>query len=180
MLCPMATEYWGSLYLFYFKMALPIVIAFYFYFRGFGDVKEIKLVYLFFVWYVITRILNGDVSLADEGDMVVNLAASAMLLPLCFITEGKEREKLLDLICAAASVFYTALGIISIYASLKQVSIPNPFSLQPDSYIVTFNYESRSILLDKNPNICCNWFFISFFMLVYEFIKQKNGICVCP
>ena len=66
----------------YFLYPIPVLTAFYLYFRGLRDGAEIRLLLLFSLWLAITRVLNGDPALVREGYLVLDSLMMALFLSL--------------------------------------------------------------------------------------------------
>lgn len=164
-------EIWGNIYCVYYMCLIPILIAFTLYFRRLNEPMEIKLILIFWGWVFITRLLNGDYYLTKDADMVINTGMIYVFLVACIALKGKSRDRFLDWISIITAVFYTLVALVCLYAVLFRKELYNPFT---GDEMCGFMDIFRLTIFTKNPNNCCMWFFLAFFMLVYLFSRKKS------
>lgn len=162
---------WVNVYCVYYIWLIPVFIAFTFYFRRpFGSPEE-KLLLLYWAWVFISRLLNGDFFLTKDGDMVLNIGLACTLFPVCLCMKREERQRFLDILSMVVAGFYTLVSLVCLYALLYHKELFNPFT---GGNLCSFYYGYRLSVFGKNPNECVLWFFLGFFLLVYQFFRRKN------
>lgn len=146
---------------------------------------ELKLMLLFALWMLFTRILRWDVKAYIENwrthgpafpeDMasIVHALVIYPSLAACLILHGRNRERFLDGIALVTASFSTITTTFCLYAVLHKTDIPIPHT---SWFLCKFgNY--RLWILGKNPNIGCMWYFLGIVFLVYLFCRTKNRAC---
>ena len=162
---------WVNVYCVYYIWLIPVFIAFTFYFRRpFGSPEE-KLLLLYWAWVFISRLLNGDFFLTKDGDMVLNIGLACALFPVCLCLKSEERQRFLDILSLVVAGFYTLVSLICLYALLYHKELFNPLT---GGNLCSFYFGYRLSVFGKNPNECTLWFFLGFFLLVYQFFRRKN------
>ena len=145
---------------------------------------ELKLVLIFAVWVIFTRILRWDVKsyieycrsngLTLPADTLIMAGAAATYLPMAasLILRGRNRERFLDTVAIITASFFTLTTLFSLYAVLYKTQIRTPGGL----YLCMFA-DSRLYVFGKNPNACGMWYFLSLSFLAYLFTRTKKRLC---
>ena len=145
---------------------------------------ELKLVLLFAVWVIFTRVLRWDVKsyieycrsngLTLPADTLIMAGAAAMYLPMAasLILRGRNRERFLDAVAIITASFFTLTTLFSLYAVLYKTQIRTPGGL----YLCMFA-DSRLYVFGKNPNACGMWYFLSLSFLAYLFTRTQKRLC---
>lgn len=171
MLWPVNIYLWKSIYESYYVIVIPILSAFFLFFRGWRDNGiEIKTAMILSLWIFLTRILNGDVVLKYDIGLVHTAVLAVLLISAGSVLTCSQRKTFLNLFSAIVCIFYFAAGLIGIYASLKGLYIANPIT---QATVCSFEM-GRLSFFDFNPNGCAVFFFVSFFLLARLFFAAKK------
>lgn len=165
--------YWGRAYQAWFHIAVIVLLTLYFSRRGLSGTLEVKVMLLFAVWYMFSRMIGGHIWLDDEYNGIVDCFSYILFLSLCQLLPREGRLKLLDWLGAVIAVFYTLLALICIYAAVFQTVVPNPFEAGTVASL-DVDFTNRLYAFDRHPNICGNWFFVAAFLLIYLFFRTKK------
>ena len=173
-------DIWGEIYSVYYMFLVPALIAVYFAHKRLEGPVELKLFVFYWIWIFVSRLLNGDFYLTHDGDMVLNIGLSCVMMAVCLLLEGKERQRFLDGLSIAAGGFYSLLSVCGLYAVLYQKELYNP--LTGGSLCGFWHYGglSRLQLLGKHANETAVWFFLGFFLLMYLFFRHKSLLWRIP
>ena len=173
-------DIWGQIYSVYYMFLVPALIAVYFTYKRLEGPVELKLFVFYWIWIFVSRLLNGDFYLTHDGDMVLNIGLSCVMMAVCLLLDGKERQRFLDGISIAAGGFYSLLSVCGLYAVLYQKELYNP--LTGGSLCGFWHYGglSRLQLLGKHANETAVWFFLGFFLLMYLFFRHKSLLWRIP
>lgn len=173
-------DIWGQIYCVYYMFLVPALIAVYFAYKRLEGPVELKLFVFYWIWIFVSRLLNGDFYLTHDGDMVLNMGLGCVMMAVCLLLEGKERQRFLDGISIAVSGFYSLLSVCGLYAVLYQKELYNP--LTGGSLCGFWYYDglSRLQLLGKHANETAVWFFLGFFLLMYLFFRHKSLLWRIP
>lgn len=173
-------DIWEEIYSVYYMFLVPALIAVYFAYKRLEGPVELKLFIFYWIWIFVSRLLNGDFYLTHDGDMVLNIGLSCVMMAVCLLLDGKERQRFLDGLSIAAGGFYSLLSVCGLYAVLYQKELYNP--LTGGSLCGFWHYDglSRLQLLGKHANETAVWFFLGFFLLMYLFFRHKSLLWRIP
>lgn len=173
-------DIWGQIYCVYYMFLVPALIAVYFAYKRLEGPVELKLFVFYWIWIFVSRLLNGDFFLTHDGDMVLNIGLGCVMMAVCLLLDGKQRQRFLDGISIAVSGFYSLLSVCGLYAVLYQKELYNP--LTGGSLCGFWYYDglSRLQLLGKHANETAVWFFLGFFLLMYLFFRHKSLLWRIP
>ena len=173
-------DIWGQIYCVYYMFLVPALIAVYFAYKQLEGSVELKLFIFYWIWIFVSRLLNGDLYLTHDGDMVLNMGLACVMMAVCLLLDGKERQRFLEWISIAVSGFYSLLSVCGLYAVLYQKELYNP--LTGGSLCGFWHYDglSRLQLLGKHANETAVWFFLGFFLLMYLFFRHKSLLWRIP
>lgn len=160
-----------GVFLNFYIHSIPILVAFYYFFRRGKDGAEVKLLLAFCIWLVLSRALNGDASLTHEVGTVRNMFVMLLSMTACMVLSAQKRLIFIDCISLVVCLFYTILAVVGIFGTLYQRTLLNPFS---GTELISFYKSHRVCFLGLNPNTGAYWFFISFFLLIYLFFRTKK------
>ena len=163
---------WYAIYCVYYLYLIPVLIAFSLYFKSFRKPLEVKLFILYWLWVYISRLLNGDYFLTFDGAIVLDIGLGCVFLTACVALSAKDRICFLDWMSIAVSGYFTLVGLAAMYGVILQRELRNPLF-----YGELMGFEDRMYRLTvfgKSSNECVMWFFISFFLLIYLFVRKKN------
>lgn len=165
-------DIWGGIYTVYYPFLVPVLIAFTVYFRRGEWEREEKLFLLFWAWVFVSRLLNRDFYLTKDADMVLNTGVAYVFLAVCLALKGERRQRLLDGVSLAVIAFYSLLALACLCSVLLRKELYNPLTgtFLCGFYAGTF----RLTAFGKNPNECTMWFFLAFYLIVYQVFRQKS------
>lgn len=164
----------------YFLYPIPVLTAFYLYFRGLRDGAEIRLLLLFSLWLAITRVLNGDPALVREGYLVLDSLMMALFLSLGLLLDKRGRRICLNVISVGAGLFFFALGLLGIYVFVTGATLVNPLTEAVTTAGLGKTDFYRLTLLGVNPNTTALWFFLSACLMAYQFFACRRKLWRIP
>ena len=173
-------DIWGQIYCVYYMFLVPALVAVYFAQKWPDRPVELTLFILYWIWIFISRLLNGDFFLTQDGDMVLNIGLSCVMLAVCTLLKGRARQRFLGWISIAVCGFYSLLSVCGLYAVLFRKELYNPLT---GGSLCGFWYTgglARLQLLGKHANEVAVWFFLSFFLLMYLFFRHKSLLWRIP
>lgn len=170
---------WDTLYATVFVAAFPILAAFFLYFGGLKLGAEVKLLFAFWVWFLISRILNGSEAFTNEFATWVGFGMFFVTCAAGLMASAEQRRRLLNWVGGIACGYYTALAVTSVVCAVMRISILNPITQGQICAMHNFGFY-RLIVLDNNPNIGALWFFEVFFLLVYFFFSCRKKLWRIP
>ena len=173
-------DIWEQIYCVYYMFLVPALVAVYFARKRPDRPVELTLFILYWIWIFISRLLNGDFFLTQDGDMVLNIGLSCVMLAVCTLLKGRDRQRFLDWISLAVCGFYSLLSLCGLYAVLFRKELYNPLT---GGSLCGFWYTgglARLQLLGKHANEVAVWFFLSFFLLMYLFFRHKSLLWRIP
>ena len=173
-------DIWGQIYCVYYMFLVPALIAVYLSHRRLEGPVELKLFIFYWIWIFVSRLLNGDFYLTHDGDMVLNIGLSCVMMAVCLLLDGKERQRFLDGLSIAAGGFYSLLSVCGLYAVLYQKELYNPLTGGSLCNFWYYDGLSRLQLLGKHANETAVWFFLGFFLLIYLFFRHKSLLWRIP
>ena len=173
-------DIWGEIYSVYYMFLVPALIAVYFAYKRLEGPVELKLFVFYWIWIFVSRLLNGDFYLTHDGDMVLNIGLSCVMMAVCLLLDGKERQRFLDGLSIAAGGFYSLLSVCGLYAVLYQKELYNPLTGGSLCNFWYYDGLSRLQLLGKHANETAVWFFLGFFLLIYLFFRHKSLLWRIP
>ena len=165
---------WYSVYSVYYLYLTPILVAFSLYFKRLREPAEVKLLFLYCLWVYITRLLNGDYFLTYDAGVLLDICVDCVFLTVCVGLRARDRQRFLDVISFVVAGYYTLLALAGLYGVILKRELHIPFSWES---LVEFEGDmSRLSIFGVHPNICGLWFLISFFLLLYLFLRNRNII----
>ncbi len=166
-------DLWYQLYLGYFIYLAPVLIAFSLYFKGLRGAVEVRLYMFYCLWLLISRLLNGDIFLSSDIVTVLDIGMGCAFLTACLSLDGRERQRYLDWLSILFAGYITFMSLLSMYGVLLRRELFVPIT---GGYMVSFTADSisRLGLFLTHPNESAMWFFLSFFLLLYLFVRKKN------
>ena len=156
----------------YYRLGIPAMVAVYCAVRGFRDGTEMKILILYMIWAVISRILNGDRFLLIEGDYLIDLSTMILLLAPGILLRGQSREKLFSTAAAIIVVFHLIMAIICIYTAVTRTFLENPIDFWGIGYPNLS--ENRLYFLSYQWNETAGLFVIAFGLSLMLLFRTKN------
>ena len=163
----------------WYMMAVPVLTAGVLYFRRLQDGLEIKLLVCYWLWYLLSRVLNGDLALVEDFLYVFDLQLMIPFLLLGMTLDAAGRRRFLDWFSAVVGLFHFALGLAALWAFLLRTRALNPITR---GYLVFVDqgYFNRINILDTNPNSSAFWFMMALLLMVYQFFACRKKLWRVP
>lgn len=153
-----------------------VLAAFYLYFRGLSDGPEIALALAFVLWHALSRILNGDVALQQEGYLVMKGPLMVCMLSLGPVLTRAKRRRALYGFGLAAGIFFTLLGVVDLYSFVTRRTLH--YALTDVTTGIAYGF--RMEILGYNPNTVGFWYLLSTAFLVYIFLDCRRKFWRIP
>lgn len=164
----------------WYAALLPVLLAGTLYFCKQWDKWEYRLLVLYFLWYVLSRILCGDPALKEEYLTVIQLSVMIPFFALGLTLNEEKRKRFLDIFSGIAGGFYFLLGLLCIYTFILRIQIQNPITQQFICGVKRASGFSRLNVLDINVDTTAFWFMSSFFLMVYQFFACRQKLWRIP
>lgn len=163
----------------YYMAFVPVLTAAALYFGGLRRETEYRLVLVYWLWYILSRILCGDRALEYEFVPCVDLSLMLPCLLTGLVLEREERRRALNCLCAVAGGYYCGIALISFYTFVRRVMLVSPitgghFGILPGEDFV------RIVIMDYNVDVTSCWFMMAFFLMLYAFFACKNKLWRIP
>ncbi len=180
MIWPTYTLFWGKFHNTYFITAAIIIVSFNLYFRHSQKNVEAKLLGLFWVWFCLAKILNGDGTLTENYYLVISLAVCFSCVSVGLAASKKQREVFLDWFSIAVGLFYAIVGIVCLYCMLSGKTVLNPIS--GDIIAQRFAEEQvvRLDLFNSHPNKTGGIFLVPFCLMLIQLFRCENRFWRIP
>ena len=169
-----------NIYLFYslretwVVAAVPVLVAAGLYFYRYRDCAEQRLLIWFFLWFILSRMLNGDIALTKDFWTLFHVSLMIPFLSLGLCLKENERKRLINVLSAVVGGFYFLIGLLCIYAFLLRTEIPNPLSQQFICGIQQPTGFDRMNVMDMNPDTTGFWFMSAFLLMLYQFFACEK------
>lgn len=164
----------------WYAALLPVLFAGTLYFCKQWGKWEYRILVLYFLWYVFSRMLCGDPALTGEYTTVLQISVMVPVFALGITLNTPERRSFLDVFSAVVGGFYFLLGLLCIYTFLLRIRIQNPITQQFICGIKKAEGFSRLSVLDINVDSTAFWFMGSFFLMVYQFFSCRRKFWRIP
>ena len=180
MVWPVQPLFWGKFHNTYFITAAIIAVSFNLYFRHSHKNRETLLLGLFWVWFCLAKILNGDGTLTENYYRVISLAVCFSFVSVGLAASKQLRKVFLDWFSIVVTLFYAAVGILCLYSMLSGKTVWNPISGDIIAQSVAEEQVVRLDLFTSHPNRTGGIFLIPFCLMIYQFFRCKNKIWRIP
>ena len=167
---PVAPYNWDGFYSFPYKVLSVILITAFIYFNFKTVQLEAKLVIGYCCWLIISRILNGDMLLSQDGIMVMDICVSCMMLTILLLNDKDKRLRIMDFAAVALVALFTVGAVFGIYTAITQNYFINPLS---EWYLINI-VSGRLCIFDSNPNVGGYWVMTAVLLSGYLFMRHKN------
>ena len=158
----------------------PVLIAGALYFCRPRGRTEYRLLLLYMLWILLTRILNGDRTLSQSYRFVLDLGLMLPFLLLGLTLDRAGRRRLLNWLSVLLGLYFFALGALCILAFLRRTSYYNPITGGVLAGVSSTTYFARANILDTNPNATAYWFFMSLSLMLYQFFAVRHRFWRIP
>ncbi len=141
---------------------------------------EYRLLLLYMLWIVASRILNGDVTLSREYRFVLDLSLMLPFLLLGLTLDRAGRRRLLNWLSVLLGLYFFALGLLCIAAFVLREEFYNPVTGGVLAAVSETTSFARANILDTNPNTTAYWFFMPLCLMLYQFFACRHRIWRIP
>ena len=141
---------------------------------------EYRLLLLFMLWLVISRVLCGDRALSREALFVLDMSLMLPFLLLGLTLDNAGRRRLLNLLSVVLGLYFFALGLLCITAFLLRAEFFNPITGGTLASVSSTTYFERANILDTNPNATAYWFFMPLSLMLCQFFACRHKILRIP
>lgn len=170
---------WENLRSTYYYMAVPPLVAFCLYFRWGKNCVELRALIAFWLWYFVSRLLNGGQVLVDDFGGVLNFSLYFAFATVGFILKPEQRMRYLTWLGAVLAAWLSILGLISLYTALFRLTLINPIT---DGILCRMPASgfARLDLFDQYPNYTAMWFFVGMALTPFLFLRCKRKLWRVP
>ena len=158
---------------------VPVLVAAVFYFRRFRDGAEYKLLFAYWAWFWFSRALNGSPLLDYDFRVFFDLSLMMPFFAFGTALTRAERTRFLDWLSAVVGGFYFIFGLIALYAFLHRSMYEMPI-LGRDIGIIREAGYARINFFDNHPNTPGYWYYISLFLMIYQFFHCEKKLWRIP
>ena len=141
---------------------------------------EYRLLLVYMLWVVITRVLNGDHALSREYRFVLDLSLMLPFLLLGLTLDRAGRRRLLNWLSVLLGLYFFALGLACIAAFLLHTEFYNPITGGVLAGVSATTSFERANILDTNPNAAAYWFFMPLTLMLYQFFACRRRLWRIP
>ena len=156
----------------YYHLGVPALVAVYVAVRGFRDGTGMKILLLYVLWAVFSRIPNGDRFLVIEGDYLIDLSTMILLFAPGVLLQGRRRDRLFDVTAGVIILFYLAMAAVCIYTATTRTFVENPIDYRGIGYPTPS--ETRLYFLSYQWNETAGQFLIAFGLCLVLFFRTRN------
>ncbi len=157
----------------YYAAAVPVLVAATLYFRRFRDGLEFKLLVFYWLWFLLSRMLNHNLALVDDHYLCFDLSLMLPMFVLGLVLDAEGRRRFLDWLSAVVGGYYFLLGILCLIAFLLRRQFVNPITEGLIGMATKSGYE-RIHILDTNVDSTAYWFFTGFLLMLYQFFACRD------
>ncbi len=168
-----------SLYATYYLMFMPPLVAFCLYFRWGKDCVELRALLAFWIWFNISRVLNGGQTMVGDFSWSLNFSLYYAFAVVGFVLEPKQRMTYLTWLGAILSAYISVLAVFCIIAAVYRTGFANPITKGTLCWIGSSGF-SRLLLYGLNPNISAIRFFAGMSLAPFLFFRCKRKLWRIP
>ena len=163
----------------YYRMAVPVLIAGVLYFRRLRDGWEGRLLLAYWLWFWLTRVLNGSPALQHDFQLTFDLGLMFPLFVLGLSLDRDGRRRFLNWFSALVGGYHFLLAAICLYAFMTHRLLINPITEGSLGMQGVSGFQ-RINILDTNPDATSYWFMMSLFLMVYQFFACRRKLWRIP
>ena len=152
----------------FYVCVVPVLVAAVFYFRRLQDGTEYKILLAYWIWFWISRALNGSPLLDRDFGVFFDLSLMLPFFAFGAALTKTERDRFLDWLSAVVGGFYFIIGLIALYAFLHR-SMYDIWLLGGAVGIIRDWSYARIDFFGIHPNISAFWYMISLLLMIYQF-----------
>ena len=153
-------------------------IMLYYVIKRFKDGRGVKILTLYALWVLLTRIISGCFFNEDDLLFSTGMFVCVLSLALAYQFDVKKRQALLNVLTIVFIGIITFVSAIGVYAALIQKPVDIDF-FGKTLNAADFRYQEgvlRLRIADAHPNISACWVFLCIFLLVNRFFSSGNII----
>ena len=163
----------------YYMMAVPVLTAGVLYFRRLRDGREAQLLLAYWLWFWLTRVLNGSPALQHDFQLTFDLGLMFPLFVLGLSLDRDGRRRFLNWFSALVGGYHFLLAVICLYAFMTHRLLINPITEGSLGMQGVTGFQ-RINILDTNPDATSYWFMMSLFLMVYQFFACRRKLWRVP
>ena len=163
----------------YYMIAVPLLVGGVLYFRKLRDGLEYKLLLGYWIWFWLTRVLNGSPALNHDFQITFDLALMIPFFGLGLAMNAVRRRRFLNWLSAIVGGYHFLLGLVCLLAFLQRRVYINPIT-EGSIGLQTSTYFSRIDVFDTHPNVTAFWFLMALFLMIYQFFACENKLWRIP
>ncbi|MBQ9250898.1 MAG: O-antigen ligase family protein [Oscillospiraceae bacterium] len=163
----------------YYSAAVPVVVAGVLYFRRFRDGTEFKLLVFYWLWFLLSRMLNHNLALVDDQYLCFDLSLMLPMFVLGLVLDADGRRRFLDWFSAVAGGYYFLLGLLCLAAFVLRRQFINPITEGLIGMATKSGYE-RINILDTNVDSTAYWFMTGVLLMLYQFFACRKKLWRIP
>ncbi len=173
--------FWGSIKDSYIALAIPVLFSFYLYFRRLREARELRLLALYWLWYIISRFICKANTIIYALPYYMDLSLMITFCTVGFVLDKEERSLFFNCLTAVACGFFFILGCMGIYTVLTRQELHNPFTGQVISSLrLSGNGLSQLTLLETYSTIVASWYLMCILIMAVQFFKCKRKLWRVP
>ena len=131
---------------------------------------ELTIGAAFFLWYALTRILNGDVLFDNACYNTAFLGmALCVALPFAGTLKGSKRQWVETAVGVLLVGVLSVIAVLSVYAIVSRQSLQLPFA----TFTIELDTEQRLQIWQTHANITGGLYATAFLIALYHLLRQK-------
>lgn len=158
---------------------VPVLVAAVLYERQLRDGTEYKLLFAFWVWFWLSRALNGSPTLDHDFDLFFDFSLMMPFFALGIALTRTERERFINWLSAVIGGFYFILGLFALSAFLRHSLYMLPLA-DAQIGIAPGAGSMRIIILNDDYNFIAFCYLISLFLMIYQFFHCEKKLWRVP
>ena len=111
-----------------YLFVVPVLVTGVLYYRGLRDGAELRLMVLYMVWAVVSRILCGDTALNRGYLFLLDLSLMLPMLLLGLVLDRAGRRRVLNWLSVVLGLYFFALGCLAVASFLLGREFVNPIT----------------------------------------------------
>ena len=179
LLAPLNIYLYNSLRGTYYAVAVPIVTAATLAWRRLRDGPEWKLLVLYWLCFILTRLINRNLALVEDQYLWFDLALILPMFALGLALGSEGRRRFLNLFTAVTCGVLFLLGLLALLAFVLRLQIINPIT---GGFLASISDSGhkRLIIADTNPGSYSFWFLGGVLLMVYQFFACRHKLWRIP
>jgi len=163
----------------FYICVVPVFVAAVLYDRQFRDGTEYRLLFAFWIWFWLSRALNGSPTLDHDFDLFLDFSLMMPFFALGIALTRTEREHFINWLSAVIGGFYFILGLLALGAFLCRSLYTLPFA-DAQIGIAPETGSMRITILNDGYNFIAFCYLISLFLMIYQFFHCEKWLWRVP